>query len=70
MPAGKLKSQMLFTFKNFMFSDLTWKNKFAPGNAGMAGTPCHCRRSGIFIVNFEHISHLFLRSLCNKIRQF
>ena len=20
----------------------------------------HCRRSGVFIVNFEHISHLFL----------
>ena len=21
---------------------------------------CHCRRSGVFIVNFEHISHLVL----------
>ena len=35
--ANKLKSHMLFTCKNFMFSDFTWKKiNFAPGN-GVGG---------------------------------
>ena len=29
----------------------------------------HWRRSGVFIVNFEHISHLVLGFLCNFLRQ-
>ena len=36
---NKLKSHMLFTYKNFMFSDFTWKKNFAPGNGGL----CICR---------------------------
>ena len=35
---NKLKSHMLFTCKNFVFSDFTWKTNFAPGNDGEAGT--------------------------------
>ena len=35
----KLKSHMLFTCKNFMFFDFTWKKKFVPGNGGGAGAP-------------------------------
>ena len=32
---NKLKSQMFFKCKNFMFSDFTWKKiYFAPGNGG------------------------------------
>ena len=43
-PVNKLKSQMFFKCKNFMFSDFTWKKiYFAPGNGGVgrggAGVP-------------------------------
>ena len=35
---NKLKSQMFFTCKNLMFSELKWKKKyFAPGNGGKEG---------------------------------
>ena len=38
----KLKPHMLFTCKNFMFSDFTWKKVFAPGNGegGELAPPC------------------------------
>ena len=34
---SKLKSHMLLTCKNFIFSDFTRKNIFAPGNGGGMG---------------------------------
>ena len=34
---NKLKPHMLYTCKNFIFSDFTWKKKFAPGNDGGGG---------------------------------
>ena len=36
---NKLKPQMLFTCKNFMFSDFTQKKKILPGNGEGAGAP-------------------------------
>ena len=38
---NKLKSQMLLTRKNFMFSDFTWKKNFAPENGGGFALPLH-----------------------------
>ena len=34
---NKLKSDMLFTCRNVMFSYFTWKKVFAPGNDGDGG---------------------------------
>ena len=33
---------MLFTCKKFMFSDFTWKKKFAPGNGEKGVAPPAC----------------------------
>ena len=39
---NKLKSHMLFTYKNLMFCDFTKKKYFAQTNGGGAGAPlCH-----------------------------
>ena len=36
----KLKSRMLFTGKNFVFFNFTWKKNLAPGNGGGGREGC------------------------------
>ena len=39
---NKLKSHILFSYQNFMFSIFTWKEFSAPRNGGRAGAPHPC----------------------------
>ena len=63
---NKLKSHMFFPFKNFIFSNFTWKNIFAAGNGGGRLAPlaprlslrpcvrvnCHFFLFGLFLIRF------------------
>ena len=56
---NQLKSQMLFTSKNFVFSDFT-KKKFAPGNSGANPLPP-------VSVYGPVLQNLFKRKLCTNL---
>ena len=51
------------TFSKLTIETLEQGVKYVQFNSKTPGR-CHCRRSGVFVVNFEHISQILLVFLC------